>query len=179
MKRALIVVCLLLTTSALRALSAQEDTAVSLAVRIVPTSFTETGNRGITLIDPSQHFTVVVTNVGKDTIRLWRESCSWGYSNLSFEAQDEDGTQVMVAKKQREWEKNYPDWMVIPPGDHLVFEVTFDPATWGHAPLPKPGQQRTVSLRAVYESADSKEAKANKVWSGKVVSPKNTYTLFR
>ena len=152
---------------------------VPLTLRIVPTSFTGTGTRGITLIDPSQHFSVVLTNVGKNRIRLWREWCSWGYFNLSFEAQDENGTQVMVTKKPREWEKNYPDLMVIPPGDHMVFEVTFDPAIWQNSPRPEPGQQRIVSLRAVYQSADSKESKAKKVWSGKVVSPKNTYTLFR
>ena len=178
-RAALIPVYLLLIASAVSALSAQEGSSVSLAVRIVPTSFSGTGTRAITLIDPSQHFTVVLTNVGKNPIRLWREWCSWGYFNLSFEAQDQDGTKVTVTKKQREWDKNYPDWMIIPPGDHMVFEVTFDAVTWRTPPTPEPGKQRVVSLRAVYESADTKEARAHEVWSGKVVSPQNIYTLFR
>jgi len=170
---------LALIASAVLASSAQDDAAVSLSLRIVPTSFTGTGARAITLIDPSQHFAVVLTNVGKSPVRVWRETCSWGYSNLSFEVQDQDGSLVTVTRRQRPWEKNFQDWMVLPPGDHLVFDVTFDATTWQHAPLPEPGRQRTVGLRAVYESADGKEARANKVWSGKVVSPQNPYTLFR
>jgi hypothetical protein len=69
--------------------------------------------------------------------------------------------------------------MTIPPGDHLVIEVTFDPDIWQSSPLPAPGRQRTISLRAVYESGATKEAKANQVWSGKAVSPTSTYTLIR
>lgn len=179
MKRALIAVCLLLIAFAVRPLSAQEDSAVALAVRIVPTSFNETGGRAITLFDPSQHFSVVLTNVGKNPVRLWREWCSWGYFNLSFEATDQDGARVTVTKNPREWNKNYPDWMIIPPGDHMVIDVTFDAITWRNAPTPEPGQQRTVSLRAVYESADGEDAKTNKVWTGKVSSPENTYTFYR
>jgi len=179
MKLLLVVVCLLPICMAAGGFPTQDDSNATLGVRIVPTSFTDKGTRNITLIDSSQHFSVVLTNIGKDTIRLWRESCSWGYFNLSFEVQYPGGKQVLVTRKQRVWEKNYPDWMIIPPGDHLVIEVTFDPNIWQNSPLPAPGQQQTVSLRAVYESADSKEAKANKVWSGRAVSPANTYTLFR
>jgi hypothetical protein len=179
MKRVPIAVCLLLIAFAVRPLSALEDSAVALSARIVPTSFKETGTRAITLFDPSQHFAVVLTNVGKNPIRLWREWCSWGYFNLSFEAKDQNGAAFIVTKKPREWNKNYPDWMIIPSGDHMVIEVTFDGATWQNAPTPETGQQRIVSLRAVYESVDSQEAKTNEVWTGKVLSPENTYTLFR
>jgi hypothetical protein len=179
MKQALFAVGLLLLALAAGPSSAQEDSAVGLAVRIVPTGFTETGGRAITLFDPSQHFSVVITNVGKSPVRLWRDWCSWGYFNLSFEATDQDGMRVAVTKNQRAWDKNYPDWMIIPPGDHMVIEVAFDAATWRNAPVPPPGQQRTVKLRALYEVPADAEAKTNKVWTGKASSPENTYTLFR
>lgn len=170
---------LLLMALAVGPLSAQEGYAVALAVRIAPTGHTEVGGRAITLFDPSQHFAVVVTNIGKKPVRLWREWCSWGYFNLYFEATDEKGARVVVRKNPREWTKNFPDWMIIPPGDHMVVDVTFDATTWGSAPLPEPGQNRTVSLRAVYESTDGEDAKENKVWTGKVSSPECEYTLFR
>jgi hypothetical protein len=178
MKAPLIGVPLLLALAA-GVLPSQTDSAASLSVRIVPSGFTATGTRSIVLLDPMQHFNVVVTNTGKTTTRLWRESCSWGYANLSFEVQEQDGTTLRVVKKPRTWEKNVPDWMVIPPGDHLVLEVAFDPATWQSPPMPRPGQQRLVSLRAVYETGDTPEASAGHVWSGRVVSPLNSYTIFR
>jgi len=160
-------------------LSPQTESTASLTVRIVPSGFTDTGTRSIVLQDKSQQFQVVVTNTGKDTVRLWRETCSWGYPNLSFEVVDQSGTTVRVIKKSRGWEKNVPVWMAIPPGDHLVLEVAFDPTTWQNAPMPRAGQQRVFDMRAVYEIGETPEAKANHVWSGRVVSAVNSYTIFR
>jgi hypothetical protein len=170
---------MLLMALAARPVTAEEDSAMSLAVRIVPTRYTEPGGRVITLFDPADHFSVVLTNVGRDPLRLWRESCSWGYFNLTFEATDEQGTRVTVAKTPRDWNKNFPDWTILAPGDHMVIEVTFDRSTWRDAPLPEPGQQRTVSLRAIYEIPEDDETKSNNLWTGRVASPETTYTLFR
>jgi hypothetical protein len=150
-----------------------------LSLRIVPNSFSDSGPRGIILTGASQHFHAVLTNTGKSTIRLWQDSCSWGYSNLSFEAEDQDGKKIAIIRKQRGWEKNFPDWIAIPPGDYLVLDIKFDDNTWQNPPLLDPGQQKLMNLRAIYESTPTKEARANKIWSGKVVSPKNAYALFR
>ena len=174
-----IAACLLLVVAATGSFTPQEDPNAPLAVRIVPSGFTDTGTRSILLADRSQHFSVVITNTGKNTIRLWKESCSWGYRNLSFEAEVEGKGSVHVTKKERGWEKNFPDWIAVPPGDHLVLEVSFDPVVWQNSPLRQPGDHRLVSLRAVYESAADKESQAHQVWSGKVVSPRNTYTIFQ
>ena len=67
-----------------------------LAVRVVPTSYREETGRAIQLYRPSQHFHVVVTNVSDESVRLWREWCSWGYFNLSFRVTDEEGGPVEV-----------------------------------------------------------------------------------
>jgi hypothetical protein len=171
------VVCAFLVAAVGGILRAQADSDV-LSVRIVPTNFADAGPRGITLSGPSQHFSVVITNIGRDSIRLWRQTCSWGYANLSFEAKDANGATVAVTKKQRGWEKNFPDWITIPPGDHFVVDVAFDVASWQNSPLPKAGQQKLVSLRAFYEIPADPETKANKVWVGKVASPQNMYAIF-
>jgi hypothetical protein len=57
-------------------------------------------------------------------------------------------------------------------------DVTFDPTIWPAAPLPPRGRQRTVSLRAVFEIREDAETKKHDVWTGKVSSPDETYTLF-
>lgn len=150
-----------------------------ITVRIVPTSNTEAGGRAITLFDPSQHFHVVVTNVSKKPIRLWRDWCSWGYFNLSFEATDQNGTKTHITKNAREWNKNFPDWTIIAPSDHMVLDVTFDKSIWHNPPVPEPGKNRSVSLKAVFEIAEDADSKSNKVWTGKESSPEYKYTIYR
>jgi len=158
-----------------------KDAALSsdLSIRIVPSAVSEKGGRTITLFDKAQHFHVVLTNVSKKPMRLWREWCSWGYSNLSFAATDQGGKTTMVTKAPRGWDKNFPDFTIVSPGDHLVVDVTFEPTIWQAAPLPVPGKARTVSLRAVFEIKEDAQTKRNDVWTGKVSSPDETYTLFR
>jgi len=150
-----------------------------LALRIVPSRFHEKIGRAIELYGSSQHFHVVITNVSDQPVRLWREWCSWGYFSLSFVATDEDGKSVTVSKKSRAWKKNFPDATIVPPGDHMVFEVTFEDAIWQNSPLPEQGRSRTVKLKAAYEVKGDEEAEKLAVWTGRVSSPEETYTLWR
>ncbi|HEX7508999.1 MAG TPA: hypothetical protein VF550_19655 [Polyangia bacterium] len=151
----------------------------AVTVRIVPASFREASGGMLAFFDPSQHFHVVITNGDAKSIRLWREQCSWGYANLSFEARGPDGKVAKITKKPRAWEKNSPDWTTLLPGDHLVLDVTFDVAIWQNAPLPASGQQRTVDMKAIFEIAEDSQTKQNHVWTGKVSSVESKYTIFR
>lgn len=151
----------------------------TLAVRIVPSRYHETGGRAIELYQPSQHFDVVVTNVSDRPVRLWREWCSWGYFSLSFVVTGEDGKSVTVSKKPRGWDKNYPDATILPPGDHMVFEVTFDDAIWQNSPLPERGRSRAVKLKAEYAVGGDKDAEKLGVWTGRQSSPEEPFTIWR
>ncbi|WP_165227914.1 hypothetical protein [Aquisphaera insulae] len=124
----------------------QED---ALRIRIVPTSHREKGGRAIELSGPSRHFHVVITNVSPRSVRLWKEWCSWGYFNLSFRVTDEAGASVQARKKDRGWDRNFPDFDIIPPGSHHVREVTFDPTTWEGSPLPAENRHKVVRMMAV------------------------------
>ena len=68
------------------------------------------------------------------------------------------------------WDKNYPDRTTIPPGDHLLFEVSFDEATWQAPPLPESGKSRTVRLQAIFEVPADQDTKANQVWTGSALA---------
>jgi hypothetical protein len=151
----------------------------TLAVRIVPTGYREKTGRVIELNRPSQHFYVVVTNVSDEPVRLWKEWCSWGYFNLTFQVTDEAGHPVEVRKQGRDWSKNFPDWEVIPPGGHQVREVTFDPTIWEGWPLPEPNRHRAVRLRATYDIRTDEASKEHGVWTGQVSSPEESYELWR
>ena len=178
MKHIRVVICLLLAAFTASKLSAEENASDPITVRIVPTSLNEKGDRAILLSPPPQHFHVVLTNVTKEPIRLWREWCSWGYFTLFFEATDQSGKTVNIKKKPKEWNKNYPDWTIILPGNHMVFDVTFDESTWQNAPLLKAEKPRVARLKAIYEIPENVEAREQKIWTGRVSSPEYTYTFY-
>jgi len=176
--RIAILFCNLSIIAALERSYAEEKPAEALSVRIVPTNFRETVGRSITLWQPTQHFHVIITNSSDKPLRLWKEWCSWGYYNLYFEATDKDGKKSHVKKMPRGWTKNFPDWITVFPGDHKVFEVTFD-ATWRGAPVPPKGKSHKINLKAVFEIGEDKDTKQNQVWTGKVSSPELPYTIYR
>jgi hypothetical protein len=136
----------------------------------VPTIHKEKAGRAI-----QGPFHVVVTNVSKQPVRLWKESCSWGYYNLSFTAAGRDGKTVAVKKLKRAFTSNRPDWMLLPPGDHLVLDVSFEDHIWEDLPVPEANQSLRVSLRAVYEVTE--RSGKYRVWTGRVASPEAVYTI--
>jgi hypothetical protein len=148
-------------------------TAAPLSVRIVPSAFREPGPRRIA----AKHFHAVVTNVSEEPVRLWQEWCSWGYFTLSFEVTDQDGRSAVVKKKPRGWDRNTPDWIAIPPGDHLVFDVSFSEPIWEDAPSPEGVKPRPVRMKAVYAIPADPETKKHGVWVGQVASPEEAYEV--
>jgi hypothetical protein len=159
-------------------LSACTPTA-PLAIRIVTTSTQEKGEYAIILSQPAPHIQVRITNTSDQAIRVWREWCSWGEQTLSFRITDEHGHVVTVTRVPRSYDKNVPDWDNVPPGDHRVFEVSFDPAAWTNVPLPAPGQSRIVKMQAIFTIPEDVETKAHSVWTGRVLSSEYIYTMHR
>lgn len=182
MARLVMTACLLLAIATTgdppRDDAAREQPGPALAVRIVPSAYRERAGRSI-----GGRFHVVVTNVSKQPVRLWKEWCSWGYFNLSFVVTGEDGKTSVVKKHGRNWANNFPDWMIIPPGDHLVYEVTFDETVWEGAPARPPGrdlgQPLRVKMKAIYEVPADDHAREHGVWTGRVSSPEETYAMYR
>jgi hypothetical protein len=147
-----------------------EAKSPQLSVRIVPTNHKEKAGR---VIDGTFH--VVVTNVSKQPVRLWKDWCSWGYYNLSFTATGWDGKTVAVKKLKRSSFANWPDWMLLPPGDHMVLDVSFKDHNWEGLPVPEANKSLRVSLRAVYEVTE--RTGKYRVWTGRVASPEAVYTI--
>jgi hypothetical protein len=59
----------------------------------------------------------------------------------------------------------------------MVLPVSFDASIWQGAPIPDRGT-RTVKMRAVYEASDDDDARKHGVWSGRISSPEETYTVY-
>lgn len=172
-------VCALAAAVVATSRSSESRGPALLALHIVPTRHDDKIGRSIELYGQGRHFHVVVTNVSDRPLRLWRDWCSWGYFALSFVATGEDGRRVTIRKKDREWSKNFPDSILVPPGEHLVLEVSFDDSIWQDTPLPEPSRSRAVKLQAVYEIQPDEETAKRGVWTGQVRSTSETYTLWR
>lgn len=186
MRRLCVIACVLMILAVpgdrSRGGAAAEGSGPALAVRIVPTSFREESRRSIELYRPESHFHVVVTNISTRPVRLWKEWCSWGYFNLSFVVIGRDGRTLTVKKKNRGWDKNYPDSTIVPPGEHVVYEVAFDDERWIDPPLPPATglrEPRWVKMKAVYEVGADEQARKHGVWTGRITSPEETYLIYR
>jgi hypothetical protein len=99
-----------------------------LPVRAADWSFDvvpESSRKGELFISIHHPFYVVLTNVTDHDLTVWKEWCSWGYFNLSFEFTGKDGKVVKVEKDHNLfWTKNGPDGFVVMPGKHFVLSVT-------------------------------------------------------
>lgn len=131
-------------------------------------------------LNTGDHFHVLVKNVSDAPLRLWTDKYSWGYSNLSFEQVAADGTVTKITKKPRGWDKNFPDWLELQPGDTYVLNVNFAAADiWENAPTAAAGKKPTlVKLRAVFEISPDEESTKNAVWTGKLQSAVDAYAIW-
>lgn len=115
------------------------------------------------------HFHVIISNISTNVIRLWDESCSWGYEALSFQFADHAGNHWAVKKGPAFWTSNYPRWWRLDPGESGAIDVDFAQRWEGfrHATNQQPF---AVTVSAVYEIRADENTPDSGVWSGKIVS---------
>lgn len=126
-------------------------------------------------------FSVVITNTSPEPIRLWAEPYSWGYYNLRFEVIAADNSVTVVKKKPRGWNKNFPDWFELTPGEYYVRNVSlYSSNEWENVPAsPRPGRgPRKIRMRAVYEIKPDAQSGKHGVWTGKITSPVGDYAIW-
>jgi hypothetical protein len=141
-----------------------------LDVSLAPHRVSDNSPPVVALAAESPQLTVVLTNKDPHTLRLWNDSCSWGYRNLSFELTDA-GRTITVTRAERGWEKNVPAWDDLPSGGSVSTDVTLSSVEWRGLPVLKHGEQRMVRIRAIYRSEAGFDATTNHVWVGTARSP--------
>jgi hypothetical protein len=124
----------------------------------------------IALTAGSPQISVVFTNKGEGSVRLWSDSCSWGYESLSFELTDSKGRISRVTRAELVWDKNVPAWDELASGASRATDVTLSAAAWRGLPKVKPGERRAVRIRAIYHVEPDSDATAHHVWVGAVRS---------
>lgn len=148
-----------------------------VSVHVVPTSSHERTGQVIELYG-DRHFHVVVQNLSSAPITLWEDWCSWGYFNLSFEAQYPDGRIFIISKKDRGWDKNFPCPTVIEAGQAWVIDVDLDPLIWENSPLSSGAGKAELQIKAIFEIREDEESQIKHVWTGRVSSPNAKYIFY-
>lgn len=139
--------------------------ALQWSVKIVPyTYYDESGP----LIDFRSPFQVVVTNMSDTKQKLWKEWCSWGYFNISFEVVLKDGTKCRITKKMRAWTRNGPDYLIVEPQNHFVYNVRFADDIWQGFPEQMSAQD--VKINAIIEIEPDEKSQKLGVWTGRIES---------
>jgi hypothetical protein len=122
--------------------------------------------RGIKSLSSSRPFYIVITNLSRDPVTIWREWCSWGYGALTFDVRLSDGTITKIEKIAGIWDRNFPDPYLIPPNGHSVIQVSLK-GKWSGLPETAHG----IDIQAHFEIPVDPEQERYKVWSGKISSP--------
>lgn len=152
--------------------TASTDNTLEVSIAI---PFSSNGER--VLYQSHLRFPVVVTNRSDKPQRIFETWNSWGYYSLSFEVTDAEGKTWQIKEGPQVWTVNGPAYWILPPHEHLVLEVNFDDNGW--APLSQPMLRSGVySIRAVFETSPTEESKKLSVWTGRVVSRTEKYTVY-
>lgn len=162
---------LLILTPAYATERDRTDLSLTIAVPV------HNGQRTIQVGHQARRFHVIIENLSERQVSLWQEWNSWGHFNLKFQITDDKGVTWIAMKKEKEWEKNFPGFVSVDPKDKIVIDVTFSPDVWENVFPTDAEKSTTVSMRAIYESEDSEDARKKGVWSGRLVSDKKEYTL--
>jgi hypothetical protein len=154
-----------------------------------------TGKDGAVL-NIKEPFQVNLNNTSLHDLKVWKEWCSWGYFNLSFEFTGQDGEVVAVTKGgMMIWYGNMPDGLVVQPGCAYSIMVNLS----GNNPIGKKewtgveALQGKMTMRAIYsnskeftiggkptsKAASDLDKQVNSAWFGTVKSEPIPVTIVR
>jgi hypothetical protein len=131
-------------------------------------------------------FHVLLTNVSRTPIRVWQEWCSWGYYCLQIEVVEKDGTEHLLRKKPVPFYANFPDYVVLQPGQCSVWDVNLHEASvWTDLSWFPKDKMVNARVRAIFtvpspttEGDRLSGADRLGVWTGQAISDYQDFTLY-
>jgi len=141
------------------------------------------------VLDLSRPFHVILTNRTSHNLTVWKDSCSWGYFNLSFEFTGKDGKTIKVEKNRKVYlTRNGPSGFVVLPGCAYPMTVNL----WGRSSggatewLGTEALRGSMKMKTLYQNTnagspetkqvsgaltvDSKKKPVAPIWIGRVAS---------
>ncbi|MDD5584794.1 MAG: hypothetical protein PHV55_07045 [Candidatus Omnitrophica bacterium] len=176
-----IILAVLICSSFFVPLYAQDNGSPFELTLVVPARL-DLGKRPISKsLNNKPELHVILKNISDKPQKIWSESYSWGYENLSFEM-ILDGKRVLIEKKPREWEKNFPDYWTILSGEYFVFDVSLTSEEWNFPSIEE--ASKIAELKAVYRNTSNSfktgtEGNYEGFWTGRIESEPLEVTLYR
>ncbi len=124
---------------------------------------------------PERVAEVTLRNSSSGPLRLWRDTCSWGYEPFQLLVTDASGETTAYPRKRIAWRKNVPQSFSLAPGKPWVLKLALDPEHWEGLPATVSGGQMGLAVRVSYRVPKDQEATAAGVWTGEIKS--NTMRL--
>ena len=143
------------------------------SISVVPTkSSEEPFGRRITMAkEAPRFFYVILSNISKKPQAVFEDWNSWGYQAVSFEIETSDGHKFTVSHKLEPFTRNFPSVFLIPPGEHMVYRISFDDRWEATPSIPMAVQTPIeITIKAIYELRPTPESVQEKVWAGRVES---------
>lgn len=161
---------------------AGEATESSLAISIaVPERVGASAPRPIFAFDRQTHFHVILTNKGREPLRVADPWSEQGQAALTFEIVDSHGNKTTARRPHNLQELRRPSLSgsTLKPGESVVVEVDFlNPEKWtGFPNLPGYGNSLPVSMRAQFEIAPDRETKEEGFWTGRTATELDRFTF--
>jgi hypothetical protein len=116
----------------------------------------------------ADHLSVTVFNELSHERRLWDLENSWGWDSFSFELSTETGGQWQIRRRPREWTKNGPTFMVLPPGGSRNLRFNLNDGWWEAGEVSGLKDQ-TIRVRPRLEIGPTPEAEQYGVFVGAVL----------
>jgi TPR repeat protein len=107
-------------------------------------------------------YQIVFTNRGKEEIRLWEDSNSWGYWNLRILARVDAEEVWITRRKDVEFAKNLPEFFTVAPGASQIKKINLEDGTWMLSKKVKE-ESPSILLSAYYYSSLSMASRKHKI----------------
>lgn len=125
--------------------------------------------------DKVPNFHILLKNISDKPQKIWAETCSWGYNNLSFELLVNDSN-IIIKKVPISWYRNVPVYLILNPNEYTVFDIYITSNEWEN--FPKINSRTAARLKAIYEVKENEESEKFNVWTGRVDSSALNVVLF-
>lgn len=164
----------------------------SLTIDLVLSDLPERTRNHVMNVDENgsvQKLFAILKNNSNDTIRIWQNDCSWGYSNFQVDFEF-DGQQYTSMPLQECWDSNWPRVQLICPKESFITQLKLRPQMkvcdggWKNSPVlifknRKPDKpEDKIKIKARFEIPESEYALEKKVWTGTIYSSEKEYIIY-
>lgn len=99
-------------------------------------------------------FFAIIENITERELLIGKEEFSTGYNAIGIQLRTQDGKVHNLVKKEGQWFRNLPEYVIIPPRGRLCWPVSLESSHWRNMPSLRPTIDEYLSSSGVTVEAD-------------------------